>query len=490
MPTSQLTTPPILDPLPAARPVELPPDEIVIIEGRNDRRTFDDEPMLALGESMRTGQLQEIIVNETYNGYELVAGERRLRAALEADRKLIGCKVYRDLTPAQILWIVSDENTQVPLNVLERATSFEKEFRLGFGVEQIAARRHCGADTVRRLLTITELPDEVQALMIRKAHPLPIHQACRIAKMPEGQMLAMAKRVAPAGGPVASDEQLRAWIDETLGKPLPGMEAVADDPPAAEGEEAWEDTRAGTDPVIAEAAAPPASSLQPPPSDNAWKATHVRKLGLPAKVVEALESAGLWCAGLVATFQQTHGIHWTQEITGIGEAAQQAVEDAFERLWAPQIQAQAPAAGADDNDVDQPNAKRLARVNEAPIKGTVGQTQRDREAQARADSDRAAAAAAAAAKPRISVRAPLVAAKISATGKIGFDSKGQAYIEISNSKDLLLKLKGMAVKLAAATLTLTLSDVEAKRVAAAYDAAIRHSPPKKRPVHNGGKRRK
>ncbi len=208
--------------LPPARHVELPVDEIVIVADRNPRQHFAHDRLLQLGESLvGLGQLQEICVNSTEEVYELVTGERRLRAAKEYGRKLIECRVYQDLTDEQMALMVHAENTdREELNVIERAMSLENLAGAGLVDAELARREHCSVETVRRLLSLLKLPDDIQQMMVRAKSPLPTHQAQLLLKLPTDQRLAMAKRIAPPDGPVAGEGQVRKWIKAEIGTPL------------------------------------------------------------------------------------------------------------------------------------------------------------------------------------------------------------------------------------------------------------------------------
>ncbi len=217
--------------LPAARHVEMPPDEITIMDGRNDRTAFEGAPLLGLASSMESlGQLQEIILNETdHNRLELVAGERRLRAAINAKRNLVECKVYNGLTDLQVARVVRAENAErLDLNVIERAGSLERLAGLGMTDKDIAAEDGCSVDTVRRLRGLLKLSDVVQDMMIRSKCPLPTHQASLLLQLPEANRSRVAEAIAPVGGPVLGEAEVREMVRAQIGKPLPGME----EPPA------------------------------------------------------------------------------------------------------------------------------------------------------------------------------------------------------------------------------------------------------------------
>ncbi len=98
------------------------------------RKDFDREKMEELKESIKKhGMIQPIVVRETATGYELVAGERRLRAAKELGLKMVPA-IVKDFSPEKSLEIALVENIQrEDLNPIEQAISFKRlaeEFNL------------------------------------------------------------------------------------------------------------------------------------------------------------------------------------------------------------------------------------------------------------------------------------------------------------------------------------------------------------------------
>jgi ParB family chromosome partitioning protein len=131
------------------------------------RVQFDTQAIEELAQSIRSGGvLQPIIVRPMADGYELVAGERRLRAARLAEMSQIPA-VVRILSDEQALELSLVENLQrQDLNALEQARAFERlssEFALT--QEEIAQRTGKDRATVANLMRLLRLPAEVQALV-------------------------------------------------------------------------------------------------------------------------------------------------------------------------------------------------------------------------------------------------------------------------------------------------------------------------------------
>ncbi len=145
------------------------PTEIAINRVRPNpnqpRRRFDEAELATLAESIREhGVLQPILVTETIDGYRLVAGERRLRAAAAAGLERIPA-VIRQLDDQAQLEVALIENLQrEDLDAIEAARGFRRLIdEFGFSPEQIAARVGRARSTVANTLRLLELAPSVQA---------------------------------------------------------------------------------------------------------------------------------------------------------------------------------------------------------------------------------------------------------------------------------------------------------------------------------------
>jgi ParB family chromosome partitioning protein len=128
------------------------------------RRRFDEAEMATLTESVRAhGILQPILVTETIDGYRLVAGERRLRAAAAAGLERIPA-VVRQLDDQTQLEVALIENLQrEDLDAIEAARGFRRLIdEFAFSPELIAARVGRARSTVANTLRLLELASSVQ----------------------------------------------------------------------------------------------------------------------------------------------------------------------------------------------------------------------------------------------------------------------------------------------------------------------------------------
>jgi ParB family transcriptional regulator, chromosome partitioning protein len=152
-----------------ARPAfqNLPIDEIAP-NPQQPRVLFDDEALSSLTESIaQVGLLQPIVVRETEEGYALVAGERRLRAAKRAGLSEIPAIVRRMEDDAGSLVEALIENVQrEDLTPLEEAAAYQQMIDdFGMTHADVAERVGRSRSAVSNSLRLLGLPAGVQALV-------------------------------------------------------------------------------------------------------------------------------------------------------------------------------------------------------------------------------------------------------------------------------------------------------------------------------------
>ena len=156
------------------------------------RQHFDVEALRTLSESIEShGLLQPVVVRKIDDGkYQLVAGERRLRAAIQAGWSDVPANVVEadDRKTAELAIV---ENLQrKDLNPLEKAGSFQRYLEAyGCTQEELAKRLNLDRSTIANLIRLLELPE-------------PVQQAVRQAKLTQGH----ARALLPLG---EEDEQIR-----------------------------------------------------------------------------------------------------------------------------------------------------------------------------------------------------------------------------------------------------------------------------------------
>lgn len=132
------------------------------------RKNFDEDSLLELADSIKQfGLLQPILVQDRKEYYEIIAGERRWRAA-----KLAGLKevpvIIKNLTEQEIVEISLIENIQrEDLNPIEEAQAYKKlltEFNLK--QDEVAERVSKSRTAVTNSMRLLKLCDEVQQMVI------------------------------------------------------------------------------------------------------------------------------------------------------------------------------------------------------------------------------------------------------------------------------------------------------------------------------------
>jgi ParB family chromosome partitioning protein len=128
------------------------------------RKTFDDEELARLSESVRShGILQPLLVRPAGDQYQLVAGERRLRAAQAAGLSSVPVCVV-DFNDQQTLEAALIENIhRTDLNPIEKAQGFKEYLdRFQMSQEQMSERLGLARSTITNLLGLLDLTPTVQ----------------------------------------------------------------------------------------------------------------------------------------------------------------------------------------------------------------------------------------------------------------------------------------------------------------------------------------
>jgi ParB family transcriptional regulator, chromosome partitioning protein len=185
-------------------------DEIVP-SANQPRKLFEEEKLTQLAESIgQRGVLQPIIVRKSNGKYEIVAGERRYRAAEKIGIEQIPAMVVGDISDKEMLEVSIIENLQRDdLNPLELAQGYNR-LMTEFGVTQqelagrIGKDRSSIANTLRLLQLPEEIKDKIAAGKLREGHARAI-----LAIQSEKEQLMLAHRI------LQEDLSVRA-IEETI----------------------------------------------------------------------------------------------------------------------------------------------------------------------------------------------------------------------------------------------------------------------------------
>lgn len=145
---------------------DIPLDEIRM-NPYQPRKHFDDGKIEELAQSIREhGVFTPVLVRQSKHGYELIAGERRVRASRVAGRDTIPA-IIMTFNDDEMLEISLIENIQrEDLNVIEEATAYSKMTqRFGYTQEDLAKRVGKSREHISNTLRLLRLPQVVQQMV-------------------------------------------------------------------------------------------------------------------------------------------------------------------------------------------------------------------------------------------------------------------------------------------------------------------------------------
>lgn len=186
------------------------------------RQSMDPQELSGLMESIRRhGVLQPIVVRPAAGGFEVVAGERRWRAAEAAGLTTIPA-VVRTLTDLEALELALVENLQrEDLNPMERARAYHRLLQdFGLTQEEVAERVGKSQPSIANALRLLNLPAQIQ-VSLEVGRITEGHARAILAAGGEAAMLRLWERVERRGLSVRETEALaRAGISREI-RPRP-----------------------------------------------------------------------------------------------------------------------------------------------------------------------------------------------------------------------------------------------------------------------------
>lgn len=173
------------------------------------RKTFDETKIQELAQSIKEhGVFTPILVRKSVQGYELIAGERRVRASKEAKLKTIPAIVL-DFSEEEMMEISLLENIQREnLNAMEEAAAYQRLMeRMEYTQEKLAQRVGKSREYIANTLRLLKLPKSIQQLVsenqVSMGHVRPL-----ITLEDEGQAYDIATRIVDEGLSVRAVEKL------------------------------------------------------------------------------------------------------------------------------------------------------------------------------------------------------------------------------------------------------------------------------------------
>ena len=178
------------------------------------RQDFDPAEMRSLAESIAThGLLQPVVLRRVEGRYQLIAGERRLRAAVQAGFSDVPANVV-EADDRQVAEMAIVENLhRKDLNPLEKAASFECYLRqYGCTQEELATRLKLDRSTIANLIRLLELPEAVQEA-IRQGKITQGHARALLPLGDEREQIDFSARIQREG---LSVRQTEAMVQEAI----------------------------------------------------------------------------------------------------------------------------------------------------------------------------------------------------------------------------------------------------------------------------------
>lgn len=184
------------------------------------RKSFDDDAIASLADSIKThGMIQPLVVRPYMGTYQIVAGERRWRAAREASVEEVPV-IIKDLTDSEAMQIALVENLQREnLNPVEEASGLkELADKYNMTQESIAHITGRSRSAVSNSIRLLGLPDEVLEL-IKEGLVTVGHAKVLLSVEDENLVINLASRVAEGTLTVRALESIAASLKKEKKEP-------------------------------------------------------------------------------------------------------------------------------------------------------------------------------------------------------------------------------------------------------------------------------
>jgi len=173
------------------------------------RKIFEDEALKELSESIKeNGVFQPIIVKKSIKGYEIIAGERRVRASKLAGKEKIPA-IIRSFSDEKMAEISLLENLQREnLNALEEAMAYQNLInKLSITQEELSKKVSKSRSYVTNMLGLLRLPEEVQKMIAK--NELTMGHARALSKIEnKDEVIKIAHEIVASKLPVRAVEEM------------------------------------------------------------------------------------------------------------------------------------------------------------------------------------------------------------------------------------------------------------------------------------------
>ena len=182
------------------------------------RKIFDETELELLAQSLDVhGLMQPIIVRQVDQQYQIIAGERRFRAALRLGWNEISTEIRNDVDDQQMAELALTENIQrIDLNAIEKATSLANYLEIYPDTthEGLADRLAVTRTTVTNLLRLLKLPVQLQEAVCQGS--LSAGHIRALFSLPKLEQIEVAAKIQAEGWSVRSTER---FVQELLKNP-------------------------------------------------------------------------------------------------------------------------------------------------------------------------------------------------------------------------------------------------------------------------------
>ncbi|MDC3417722.1 nucleoid occlusion protein [Aquibacillus salsiterrae] len=222
---------------------EYHPDEVIQIPVNQiepnryqPRSIFNEQKIEELAQTIHThGMIQPIVVrmmgeNESSNGYELIAGERRWRAVQVLGWESVPA-IIRNMNEAETASVALIENLQrEELTVIEEAMAYQRLLEIhGLTQEALAQRLGKSQSTIANKMRLLKLPESVQQAVLEKKITERHARALIILKDPEKQEKILAEIMEKDLNVKQTEERIAKLFQEKVKKKKPKLKGINKD---------------------------------------------------------------------------------------------------------------------------------------------------------------------------------------------------------------------------------------------------------------------
>lgn len=187
------------------------------------RSVFDDERIEELSQTIRThGLIQPIVVRKNGTGFELIAGERRWRAAKKLGLTNIPA-IIREFNDTQAASVALIENLQREgLTAIEEAFAYQQLLELhGLTQESLAQRLGKGQSTIANKLRLLHLPKEIQDTLLSRQITERHARAMLSLPSPELQLKVLSEIIEKEWNVKQTETRIHQLLDASKPKAMP-----------------------------------------------------------------------------------------------------------------------------------------------------------------------------------------------------------------------------------------------------------------------------